>query len=297
MFAEQRLFAGRAEFVEISAHAQRDFFGVENLAGVGGGAVLGATSAFDAGVGLQRDELGDVFAGIEAEIFVAHQRRNFAEGVALQKDGQRAQHQVQMLGVRDQRQENEKRERVRPPKRSALLAARQEGQQIGDHQQEDQQRDEAGFVRHRAEPFRPDHQAAERQARDGDRHGDGENRGQREVDSAEHAVAGEQLDMHALGEMVDGDEREGAEAPEHERVRESGQRALADHFALQQNFPDEVADAPAHGLNAELGILLGSEHGAPDFSESQPEAGSRRHDQDQKQRRFRPRELNHKLRV
>ena len=71
VLAQQRLFAARPEFVQITAHAQDDFFRVEDLAGVVGGAMLGAAAAFDAGVGLQRVELGDVLAGVQAEIFVA----------------------------------------------------------------------------------------------------------------------------------------------------------------------------------------------------------------------------------
>ena len=34
---------------------------------------------------------------------------------ALEKDRDRAQHQMQMLGVRNQRQENQQRQRVHPP--------------------------------------------------------------------------------------------------------------------------------------------------------------------------------------
>ncbi len=71
VFAEQGLFGGGAEVVEIGAEAENDFFGVEELAGVGGGAVLGAAAALHAGVGLQADELREVGSGDEAEVFVA----------------------------------------------------------------------------------------------------------------------------------------------------------------------------------------------------------------------------------
>ena len=53
VFAEQRLVGCGAEIVEIAAQAEDDFFGVEQLAGIGGGAVLGAAAALDAGVGLE----------------------------------------------------------------------------------------------------------------------------------------------------------------------------------------------------------------------------------------------------
>ncbi len=71
VFAEQRLLGGRAEVVEVGAQAENDFFGVEQLAGVGGGAVLGAAAALHAGVGLQADQLGEVGAGDQAEVFIA----------------------------------------------------------------------------------------------------------------------------------------------------------------------------------------------------------------------------------
>ena len=76
VLAEQRLLRVRAEVVQVAAHAQDDFFRVENLAGVGGRAMFGAAAALDAGVGLQRDDLRQVLAGDEAEIFIAGQRRN-----------------------------------------------------------------------------------------------------------------------------------------------------------------------------------------------------------------------------
>jgi len=53
--------------VEIIAQAERDLLGVENLTGIVGRTMLGTAAALHAGVGLQRDELGDVLAGIESE--------------------------------------------------------------------------------------------------------------------------------------------------------------------------------------------------------------------------------------
>ena len=119
ILAEQRLLAAGAEFVEVAADAKRDFFGVENFAGVERGAMFGAASAFDAGVGLERDDLGEVLAGIESEILIADQRGDLGESAAREENGRGAQHQVEMLGVRDQRHEDEKREGVGPPDESA----------------------------------------------------------------------------------------------------------------------------------------------------------------------------------
>ena len=79
--------------------------------------MLGAASALDARVSLQRDQLRDVGAGIESEILIAGERRNPAEPVSLEKNRHRTQDQVQMLGARDQRQKDQQRQRVRPPVR------------------------------------------------------------------------------------------------------------------------------------------------------------------------------------
>ena len=112
---QQRRFARRAEGVEVRPHAEDDFLRVEDFAGVGGGAVLGAAAALDAAVGFERDELRDVLAGDEAEVFVADQWRDRGEAVAFEEDSERAEDEVQVLGVRDQRQEDQQREGVRPP--------------------------------------------------------------------------------------------------------------------------------------------------------------------------------------
>ena len=77
--------------------------------------MLGAAAAFDAGVGLKADELGEVFAGDEAEVFVADERRDFAEAAAREKDGGGAENEVEVLGVGDDGEEDEQGERVDPP--------------------------------------------------------------------------------------------------------------------------------------------------------------------------------------
>src|SRR5260370_14827606 len=195
-----------------------------------------------------------------------------------------------MVGGRNQRQEYEQRERVRTPQRCGGFA-QPERREIGDQQGENEQRDEAGFVRDRAEPLGAKHEAPESETRDGNRDRDGERGGEIEVESSENSVAREEMQADALREVVDGDEREGAESPEDEGVRESGQRALADHCALQQHFPDEVANAPSGRLQSKFRILLGAQDGSPDFAESQPEAESRTGGQDEKH------PMLHKLRV
>ena len=77
--------------------------------------MLGAAAALDAGVGLEAGELGEVFAGDEAEVFIADERGNFAEASAGKKDGGGAEHEVKVLGVGNDGQKDEERERVNPP--------------------------------------------------------------------------------------------------------------------------------------------------------------------------------------
>src|SRR5512140_3474005 len=107
MFAEERLDGSRAELVQISADSQGDLLGVENLTGGVGGAVLGAAAALDAGVGLQRDDLRQILAGIQAEIVIAYQGRDFRETAASKKHREGTQHQMQVFGVGNQGQENQ----------------------------------------------------------------------------------------------------------------------------------------------------------------------------------------------
>ena len=59
------------------------------------------------------------------------------------------------------------------------------------------------------------------------------------------------------GEVIQRDQREGAESPEDEGVREAGQRPLADHFALQHHFPDEIRRRVAERPKLKIGVRLG----------------------------------------
>ena len=79
VLTQQRLVRRGAKVVQIGAEAEDDFLGVEQLAGIGGGAVLGAAAALHAGVGLQAGQPGEVYAGDEAEVLVADERRNLRE--------------------------------------------------------------------------------------------------------------------------------------------------------------------------------------------------------------------------
>src|SRR5664279_4700487 len=83
--AQQRRFAAWSKFFEIAAQAQDNLFRVEHLAGIVGGAMLGAAAALHAGEGLQRVDARDIFACIESEIIVAGERRNTAEACPPQE--------------------------------------------------------------------------------------------------------------------------------------------------------------------------------------------------------------------
>ena len=63
--------------------------------------MLRAAAALHAGVGLQADQLRQVGAGDEAEVFIASERRNLREAAAREKDSDRAEQQMQVLGVRN----------------------------------------------------------------------------------------------------------------------------------------------------------------------------------------------------
>ena len=102
MGAEQRRFGEGAFGVEVVPDAEDDFFGVEFLAGAVGGAVLGAAATFNAGEGLERFDLGEVFAGDQAEVFVALEFGDVREAFALEEDGGGAEDEVEVLGVGDE---------------------------------------------------------------------------------------------------------------------------------------------------------------------------------------------------
>ena len=145
--AEERRFAARSEFVEICPQSKDDFLRVEHLACVGGGAMFGASAAFHAGERLQGLDARHIFAGDQPEILVSGERRNAAEPFALEEHRRRTEHQVQMLGVRDERQKNHQRGRMQPPHSlpaNAFIADPQAGE-VGQHQRKNQQRDDSRF--------------------------------------------------------------------------------------------------------------------------------------------------------
>ena len=115
MAAQQRRFPARAELVQVTANPKHDFLWVQNLSGVVRRTMLGAAAALDASECLQGVHARDIFAGVEAEVLVALERRYAAEALPAQEHRHRAERQVQVLGVRNQRQKRQQRQRVQPP--------------------------------------------------------------------------------------------------------------------------------------------------------------------------------------
>ena len=54
--------------------------------------------------------------------------------------------------------------------------------------------------------------------------------------------------------MVKRDQCEGAESPKHEGVGEPGSGRSLNHFALQHDLPEELADARPERLDLKVGI-------------------------------------------
>jgi hypothetical protein len=194
-------------------------------------------------------------------------------------------------------QEDENRQRVRPPQQTAGFPAIDEGGEIGGHQQKNQQRDDSRFRRQRPQPFRPDHKSTKRQTRDRNGNRDGEDRGNVEIERAEEARATQKTEMRRFGEMVGRDQRENAEAPEHQRVSDARQGPLGNHFPLQHYFPDEIGDPAAHRLDVENRRLSWTADDTPDCAKSPPKTENGSCEKNEEQGRLRPGQLGHYLRV
>ena len=94
-----------AELVDVGTEAEDDLLRVEGFAGVVGGTVFGAAAAFDTGKGLQGHQLRDVFAGDEAEIFIAGEGRDVAEFASGEENGDRAEEEMEVLCVGNEGEE------------------------------------------------------------------------------------------------------------------------------------------------------------------------------------------------
>ena len=72
----------------------------------------------------------------------------------------------------------------------------------------------------------PDDEAAESKRRNGNGAADGEREGEPEIEGSEARALFEERQAESGGEVVERDQRERAETPEHEGMREAGQRAV-----------------------------------------------------------------------
>lgn len=183
---------------------------------------------------------------------------------------------------------------MRPPQDVILFPARDERRKVSRHQEKDQESDEAGFVGDfLAQPARPHEKAANEESCDADRDPDGERGGEPEVAAARPCIAMQKAEVRRLRKVIDGDERERTEAPEHEGVRQARKGALPNYFALQQDFPDEIADTPADRTYREVGIVFRGLDITPDLAEPYPEQGHGGEDEDNEDHLFQPGEVNH----
>src|SRR5216684_8233319 len=98
-----------------------------------------------------------------------------------------------MFGMWDQRKEYQERQRVRPPKYFGIFAAGQERRQVGDHQDQNQQRDHTRFIRQRTQPLRPNDKSAESKTSDADGYRYTENSCQPKIKRSEEAVARQRM--------------------------------------------------------------------------------------------------------
>ncbi len=120
--------------------------------------------------------------------------------------------------------------------------------QIGGHQQEDQQGDEAGLPGELlAQPLGPDEKTADEKPENPRGAGQGEDGGKIRVKAAKPAGGIQKTNSKPHGEVVQRDQRKGAEAPEDEGVGQAGKRALANDFGLAEHLPDKFPHAAGRG--------------------------------------------------
>ena len=94
-----------------------------------------------------------------------------------------------------------------------------------------------------AEPPGAEEKATDEEADNADGAGSREDRSAVEIEAANGAGGIEKGDSEGVGAVVESDQRKGAEGPEDESMGKAGEWALVDDFGLEEDFPDEVADA------------------------------------------------------
>ena len=270
-FDQQRRIGACAKLVQVSAQAEDDLFGIEYLSGRRCRTVFGAASALYTAISLQRDELRDIFPRHQSKVLISGQWRNLREAIALQENSQRAQHQMQVFGMRNQWQEDEQSQRVCPPKRLDRDRAfcGKERAKVGHHQQEYEGRDEARLIRDLlAQPDRTYEKSTHEEG--SDRHGDQDcpKSGETKVEPSDDAPRRQKTQSHSNSEVVQRDQRKGQESPEDEGMGDPRSRPLFDHLSLAKDLPEELPYASAKRMQAEILILLGPQNCSQDWPEA-----------------------------
>jgi len=173
---------------------------------------------------------------------------------------------------------------MRPPESfESCVVAGEEGGEVGDHQQEDERGDDAGFIGNLlAEPDGANEEAADEEACDGDGNQESPGGGEEEVE----AVWLQESYAQAGCEVVEGDESEGEESPEDEGVGDAGKRALADDFGLEEDFAGERPDTFGDGAEREAEVFAGFEDGAENRTETIEEERCGGADEEQQEEDF-----------
>src|SRR6185312_9817706 len=244
-----------AVFIQISPHPENDLLRIQLFAGVVGGTMFRTTPAFNTRINLQRRELRNVLSRVEPKVFITGERRDGAERTARQEDRHRAEHQMQMLRMRDQRQKSEQSACVNPPEDTAGGGGfwNPPHRHVGDHQHENQKSNDAGLVRQRLQPLWPDEKTAYEEAGDPNGHQRREPERKPPIKRSESSVAIEKRMSESRCHVIRRNQCKRTESPKHKRMRQTRQRAFFDHFCLAKHFPEEIPNPLPDWPNMEIG--------------------------------------------
>ena len=99
----------------------------------------------------------------------------------------------------------------------------------------------------------PHDEAPHEQPGDRDRHRHRPHRDETEIEAAEtRSPAMRKRAPNAVARWLSVISANAQKSPEHEGVRQPGQRPLLDHFALQHDFPEKLPDARAQRRDFEI---------------------------------------------
>lgn len=149
---------------------------------------------------------------------------------------------------------------------------------IGDHQEKNEQRDEAGFRGKRTEGARTDDEAAEGERSNGDGATGGKCEGEPKIECTEETVAFEKREAETGGDVVHGNQGECTETPKDEGMRQTRQRTFPDDLGLAQHLGKEDPEAAGEGAEPEIGVGAGVADAVDDESETHPKQNGRRAD-------------------